>query len=243
MNLERNKGFIMEGNIVKEKAFRIGRRTSELVLQYKSLAVMSVYAVVYLIAFYYLEQRDVAVHEIGMEIDGYIPFCEIFIVPYLLWFAYVALTVVFLCIRDREESDRLVAFLMAGMTIFIVVSAVFPNGHNLRPKVFARDNLFIDLIRHLYATDTPTNILPSIHVYNSVAIMIAVWRSRCFAGHNIFKALMLALGVSIICSTVLIKQHSMLDVLLALMLSAVMYSVCYRRSAAGEKHVFTARLK
>ena len=36
----------MEGNIVKEKAFRIGRRTSELVLQYKSLAVMSVYAVV-----------------------------------------------------------------------------------------------------------------------------------------------------------------------------------------------------
>ncbi len=129
------------------------------------------------------------------------------------------------------------------MTIFIVVSAVFPNGHNLRPKVFARDNLFIDLIRHLYATDTPTNILPSIHVYNSVAIMIAVWRSRCFAGHNIFKALMLALGVSIICSTVLIKQHSMLDVLLALMLSAVMYSVCYRRSAAGEKHVFTARLK
>lgn len=62
---------------MKEKAFRIGRRTSELVLQYKSLAVMSVYAVVYLIAFYYLEQRDVAVHEIGMEIDGYIPFCEI----------------------------------------------------------------------------------------------------------------------------------------------------------------------
>ncbi len=116
---------------MKKKSQNICRQASELVMQYRSLAVMSVYAVFYLIAFYYLEQRDVAVHEINLGIDEYVPFCEIFIVPYLLWFAYVALTVVFLCIKDKEESDRLVAFLMAGMTIFIVVSAVFPNGHNI----------------------------------------------------------------------------------------------------------------
>lgn len=248
MNLERNKQLfsttgIMEGDIVKKGTISIYRWVSELIRQYKSLAVMSVYAVFYLMAFFYLEQRRVAVHEINFGIDEYIPFCEIFIVPYLLWFAYVALTVVFLCIRDQEESDRLVAFLMAGMTIFIIVSAVFPNGHNLRPKTFERDNIFIDLIRHLYAADTPTNILPSIHVYNSVAIMIAVWRSRCFANHNVIKAAMLALGVSIICSTVLIKQHSMLDVLLALLLSALMYAICYKRSTVREKHIFTARIK
>lgn len=233
----------MEGNIVKKEKNHLGRRLSGLVMQYKSLAVMSVYAVFYLIAFYYLERRDVAVHEINFGIDEYIPFCEIFIVPYLLWFAYVAVTVVYLCIRDREESDKLVAFLMAGMTIFIVVSAVFPNGHNLRPKVFERDNIFIDLIRQLYMADTPTNILPSIHVYNSIAIMIAVWRSRCFAGHNVIKTLMLSLGMSIICSTVLIKQHSMLDVLLAFLLSAVMYSICYKRTAVREKRVSAARIK
>lgn len=228
---------------MKKKSQNICRQASELVMQYRSLAVMSVYAVFYLIAFYYLEQRDVAVHEINLGIDEYVPFCEIFIVPYLLWFAYVALTVVFLCMKDKEESDRLVAFLMAGMTIFIVVSAVFPNGHNLRPKVFERDNIFIDLIRHLYMADTPTNILPSIHVYNSVAVMIAVWRSRCFAGHMVIKTLMLTLGASIICSTVLIKQHSMLDVLLALLLSAVMYSICYKRTVIRDKRVSAARIK
>ncbi|MDE6916331.1 MAG: phosphatase PAP2 family protein [Lachnospiraceae bacterium] len=228
---------------MKEKIAKLCSGSAALVAQYRSLAVMSVYAVFYLIAFFYLERRDVAVHEISMEIDDMIPFCEIFIVPYLLWFAYVALTVVFLCVKDREESDRLVAFLMAGMTIFIVVSAVFPNGHNLRPKTFARDNIFIDLIRNLYATDTPTNILPSIHVYNSVAIMIAVWRSKCFLGHHLIKAFMMGLGASIICSTVLIKQHSMLDVLLALLLSAVMYSICYKRTTVREKRVSAARIK
>lgn len=222
---------------MKERTKGIYKWLTGLALQYKSLAVMAVYAVFYLMAFFYLEQRDVAVHEINFGIDDYIPFCEVFIVPYLLWFAYVAFTVVYLCIKDKEESDKLVAFLMAGMTIFIVVSAVFPNGHNLRPKVFARDNIFIDMIRHLYAADTPTNILPSIHVYNSVAIMIAVWRSKCFAGHNIIKTMMLGLGASIICSTVLIKQHSMLDVLLAFLLSALMYSICYKRSAVRAKRV------
>ena len=219
------------------------KRTAELLGQYKSLVIMAVFALFYLIAFFYLERRDTAIHEINFGIDEYIPFCEIFVIPYLLWFGYVAFTVVFLCIRDKEESEKLVAFLMAGMTIFIVISAVFPNGHNLRSKVFPRDNIFIDMIKKLYMADTPTNILPSIHVYNSVAIMIAVRRSRCFANHRVIKTAMLALGVSIICSTVLIKQHSMLDVLLALLLSAVMYSVCYKRAAVREKREDLSELR
>lgn len=210
-------------------------KIAELARKYRSLLVMGIYAVFYMIAFFYLEQRNTAVHEIHFGIDSYIPFCEVFIIPYLMWFGYVALTVCFLCIKDQEESERLVSFLMAGMTIFIVVSAVFPNGHHLRPAVFPRDNVFTRMIAVLYASDTPTNVLPSIHVYNSIAIMIAVWRSKCFKGHRIVTGFMLALGVSIIFSTVLIKQHSMIDVLLAFILSGLMYSICYKRAGVGEK--------
>lgn len=202
---------------------------------YRPLLVMGIYAVCYFLAFTYLEQRGGAIHEINIGIDAYIPFCEVFIIPYLLWFGYVAFTVCFLCIKDREEGERLVAFLIAGMTIFIVVSAVYPNGHRLRPAVFPRDNIFTKMIAALYASDTPTNILPSIHVYNSIAIMIAVCRSRCFKGHRLITGFMLALGASIICSTVLIKQHSMIDVLLAFILSGLMYSICYKRAGVREK--------
>jgi membrane-associated phospholipid phosphatase len=196
---------------------------------------MVLYALAYLAAFFVLEQRDTAIYVINFGIDKYIPFCEVFIVPYLMWFGYVAFTVLYLCIKDKEEGDRLVAFLMAGMTIFIIVSAVFPNGHHLRPRTFPRDNIFTRLIAILYATDTPTNVLPSIHVYNSVGIMIAVVRSWCFKNRNVLKPFMLVLGVSIICSTVLIKQHSMLDVLLAFLMSAIMYLVCYKTAPVREK--------
>ncbi len=210
-------------------------RIQELSGKYRSLLVMCIYAVFYMIAFFYLEQRTGAVHQIHFGIDAYIPFCEVFIIPYLMWFGYVAFTVCFLCVRDQEESEKLVAFLMAGMTIFIVVSAVYPNGHHLRPVVFPRDNVFTRMIAVLYASDTPTNVLPSIHVYNSIAIMIAVWRSKCFKGHKLITGFMLALGVSIIFSTVLIKQHSMIDVLLAFILSGLMYSICYKRAGVREK--------
>lgn len=214
---------------MRKKVMEYGNWAVSLAERYRLLVIMTVYAVFYLAAFFYLEQREVAYHVINFELDKYIPFCELFIVPYLLWFGYVALTVCFLCIKDKEEADKLVKFLITGMTIFIVISAVFPNGHHLRPTYFERDNILIDMIRHLYLADTPTNVLPSIHVYNSIAIMIAVWRSKCFVNHIVIKAGMQLLGISIICSTVLIKQHSMLDVLLAFLLSAVMYSLCYKR--------------
>lgn len=220
---------------MKSKVKTFAKTGADFIRSYQSLAIMAVYAVFYLAAFFYLEQRNISYHVINFGLDQYIPFCEIFIVPYLLWFAYVALTVVFLGVKDKEEADKLVKFLIAGMTIFIVISAVFPNGHHLRPTTFERDNIFIDLVKNLYVADTPTNVLPSIHVYNSIAIMIAVWRSKCFANHRAIKAGMLGLGVSIICSTVLLKQHSMLDVLLAFLLSALMYSICYKKESIREK--------
>ena len=204
------------------------------IIEYKTLAIMILYAIFYLISFGYLENRDVSHYIIEIGIDRVIPFCEVFIIPYLLWFAYVALTVCFICFTDKEESKKLVAFLIAGMTIFLIVSAVFPNGHNLRPATFERDNIFIDLIKNLYNTDTSTNILPSIHVYNSIAIMIAVYRNSYFKKHKIISAAMQLLGAGIICSTVLIKQHSMVDVILAFIISVLMYAVCYKRAVHKE---------
>lgn len=201
---------------------------SGIIQKYRPLLAMGIYAVIYLAAFFYLERRGGAVHEIKFWIDDYIPFCEIFIIPYLMWFGYVAFTVLLLCIRDKEEGERLVLFLMLGMTTFIIVSAVYPNGHHLRPAAFLRDNVFTRMTAALYAADTPTNVLPSIHVYNSVAVMIAVRKSRCFMGHKIVSGFMMALGASIICATVLLKQHSMVDVALAFILSGLMYPICYR---------------
>lgn len=215
----------------------------ELCRSYKALVIMAVYCVLYLVAFFYLEERNTSFYVIRFGVDAYIPFCEFFIVPYVLWFAYVALSVVYFCIKDQEEGNKLVAFLIAGMTIFIIVSAVFPNGHYLRPKTFTRDNIFIDMVKKLYIVDTSTNVLPSIHVYNSLAVMIAVWRTKLLKKHRVVKAGLMLLGASIICSTVLLKQHSMLDVMVAFILAALVYTVCYHEEVESRPSMARTKAK
>lgn len=229
--------------VMKEKEHTMENHIKEWRRQYRTLSIMGIYMILYLAAFFYLEQRRVSYHVIHFGIDAYIPFCEYFVVPYILWFGYVAFTVVWLCLKDKEEGAKLSAFLMAGMTIFLIISALFPNGHHLRPKTFARDNIFVDMVKKIYAADTSTNVVPSIHVYNSIAVMIAVWRTKLLKNHTVIKWGMLFLGVSIICSTVLIKQHSMLDVLTAFILASLMYAICYRSEVSGSGSLSETRAK
>lgn len=165
-------------------------------------------------------------NEIYMPVDDLLPFCEVFIIPYLLWFVYVAGFAVYFFFKDAGEFTRLCIFLGVGMTFFLIFSTIYPNGHYLRPDSFARDNILVDAVKMLYATDTATNIMPSIHVYNSLAIGTAVFYSK-----HLKKAWIqvgsFSLMVLIILSTVFLKQHSMADVIVALVLGGVMWSLLY----------------
>lgn len=72
-------------------------------------------------------------HVIHFPLDDYIPFCEYFIIPYLLWFAYIAVVYVWLFFHDRPNFFRYIAFIYAGMTLFLIISTLYPNGHLLLP--------------------------------------------------------------------------------------------------------------
>jgi len=181
----------------------------------KGMTPMLMFMTVYLLAFSLLEKRR-AVHytEIHMWLDERIPFMEIFIIPYFLWFAFIALSVLYLYWNDRRNYDRAATLLYIGMTVFLIVSYVFPNIQYLRPHYIPRDNIFTDLVRYLYRTDTSTNVFPSIHVYNTLCCMAGMYRCRhTFAKKTWVRAGVTLLGVSIILSTLFLKQHSTADVI------------------------------
>lgn len=162
-----------------------------------------------------------------MAIDDYIPFCEYFIVPYLLWFGYVAWGLGYFYFKNKDEYFRLCKMLFTGMTIFLIVSTIYPNGHYLRPATFARDNIFVDAVRLLYSADTSTNLFPSIHVYNSIAINIAVWHSENFRNKKWVRYGSSILMTSIVLSTMFLKQHSVFDVLTGILMAVFMYRMVY----------------
>ncbi len=197
--------------------------------KYKHAVPLLIYGIIYMIWFLWLEEnitdRYAVIH---VTLDDYIPFCELFVIPYFLWFAYVSLVVLWLFFKDKDDYYRACVFLFTGMTVFLVISTLFPNGHHLRPSVMPRDNIFTQLVSHLYRTDTPTNLWPSIHVYNSLGAHFAIVRNRRLSEIRWVKTGSLILSVSIILSTMFIKQHSVFDVVTAFIMAAVMYGITYK---------------
>lgn len=189
---------------------------------------MALFGIVYLIWFYLLEQRKTADYMlVHMNIDDYIPFCEVFVVPYLLWFAYVPAVLLYLFFKDRDGYWDNAVFLCTGMVVFLIISTFIPNIQHLRLRTLPRDNVFTWLIGLLWQADTPTNLFPSIHVYNSLAAHFAVINNEKLSANKWIRYGSAVLCLSIILSTMLIKQHSMFDVLTALIMGAVMYATVY----------------
>ena len=189
---------------------------------------MVLYALIYCPWFVYLENHVTThYHIIHVPLDDMIPFCEFFVIPYYLWFVYMGVSMIFIALFDGPTCYKMGLFLITGMTVFLIVSTVYPNGQDLRPDLFVRDNFCVDLVRKMYAADTPTNVLPSLHVYNSIGMHLALCASPRLARRPVIKRASGILMILIILSTVFIRQHSVVDVFSACAMAAIMYLVSY----------------
>jgi membrane-associated phospholipid phosphatase len=114
---------------------------------------------------------------------------------------------------------------MTGMMIFLVVSAIYPNRLDLRPDYVDTSNICGMLVSFLYKTDTPTNVLPSIHVFNTMALCFAVHGNKELRKRKLLTLSSDILGVLIVLSTMFLKQHSVIDVSLGLVMSVMLQMI------------------
>lgn len=203
------------------------RKTMELLKKYKHMWVFS-YALIYMPWFTYLEKHVTRnYHVIHSAFDDKIPFVEYFVVPYLLWFVFIAAVFLYFFFHDVEGFYKLAKLSFAGMTIFLIISTLMPNGLHIRPVVFERDNIFVELVKFVYRTDTPTNVFPSLHVFNSLASCIAISQSEELKKHPVVCNGAYIMAALIIMSTMFLKQHSVIDVVMAFVMAYILYQVVY----------------
>ncbi len=187
-----------------------------------------IYLVFYLCWFILIERIPGRKYTIiHMKADDKIPFCEYFIIPYLLWFLYIAWILIYLLFKNHEDYCKCCTFLFTGMTIFLIISTLFPNIHYLRPSVMPRNNIFTKIVSYLYTFDTSTNLWPSIHVYNSLGAFFATIHNEQLQSNKWITSGSLLLTTLIILSTVFLKQHSLFDVMTALIMGAILYLITY----------------
>lgn len=160
-------------------------------------------------------------------LDDYIPFFEWFLIPYLFWFLFLLGMHLYTLLYDVRAFRQMMRFIIITYSAALVVFFLFPNCQQLRPVAFERDNPLTRFIAGFYMFDTSTNVCPSLHVVGSLAVFFASLDVKRLSTPG-WRAFFLVSTILISISTVFLKQHSILDLLAAVLLCAVAYLMVYR---------------
>lgn len=216
---------------VDYRKLRPGNLNSETFRHVKLLLFWPVFGLLFsFVERFYPVQQYYVMH---CRLDDWIPFNEYFLIPYLFWFVFMIGTLLYTLFYDTQAFTKMMRFVIFTYSITMAVYLLFPTCQELRPESFERDNLLTRFVAGFYQFDTNTNVCPSIHVLGSFAAMFGGWSCRELQKPG-WKIVYAVITVLICMSTVFLKQHSILDVLAALPLSAAGYVLCVRERRKGK---------
>ena len=149
-------------------------------------------------------------------LDDVIPFCEAFVIPYVFWYLFVFGSLLYFLFYNVDSFKKLSTFIIITQVVAMIIYILFPNRQDLRPAEFDRDNILTQLVGLLYTVDTNTNVCPSLHVGFSLALA-SVWTKEKEASRD-WKIFVIIAVILICMSTAFIKQHSVVDAFVALVM-------------------------
>lgn len=165
-------------------------------------------------------------HVVACGLDKQIPFLEIFLIPYVFWYLFQMGMVLYTLRYDVPVFRRYMHFVILTYSAATVVFLLYPSCQQLRPEVLPRENVLSRGVSLLYRLDTSTNVCPSVHVIGSVAVALAAGHTERFSTGG-WRAVFWLTALSICASTWFLKQHSVIDFLVAIPLCMVAYLLCF----------------
>ena len=191
--------------------------------------------VAYFVAYFLTENfipRDncYAVH---CWLDDVIPFCEVFVIPYVFWYLLIVISLVYFALYDVDSFKKLMKYIIITQVVAMVIYVIFPNCQNLRPATFERDNIFTRIVGFLYSFDTSTNVCPSLHVAYSIGIA-SVWLK--YKDVKTWWKVFVVVAVVLIClATAFIKQHSVVDGIAAIPVCILAELIVFKKIKISKK--------
>ena len=159
---------------------------------------------------YFLFNRPTAsILDLSTGLDRMLPFVPSFIIFYDIWYPFIIIGGMILFFLDGNTFKRAalaldIGYLSSYITFYFFQSTV------VRPDV-SGEGILLYLVRVTYGFDKPYNCFPSIHVLVTFVVCAAILRSQVYS--KSWKVFSIIISVLIIVSTVLIRQHVVLDIL------------------------------
>lgn len=189
-------------------------------LNYKHQRLLLAWPVYFLL--YWLTEKLIPAGRcfvVHCALDDIIPFCELFVIPYICWYLLIAISLGYFLFHDVDNFKKLQSYIIILQAIASLIYIAVPTRQELRPEFFARENVLTKLVAFIYSMDTNTGVCPSLHCAISIAIA-SVWLKKQDASRKV-KICVGTLCTLICLSTSFIKQHSVLDFLAAIALCII----------------------
>lgn len=186
--------------------------------------LLLLYLPVYLISFFIIDRLPAEHYIIRCPLDDYIPFNQYMIIPYGIWYVWFPGWLIFFMLRSPEEFKRLAVVMFSGMTVSLIIYVVWPNGIDLREPIIGTD-VCSKALSWIREVDTPYGVCPSIHISTVAAIAFVIQYSKLPVFTDTAKAYCMVIALMICYATMATKQHSIVDVLAGVLLSAILYYI------------------
>lgn len=172
--------------------------------------------VVYFILYFLTENLIPAerCYPVYSRLDDIIPFCELFIIPYVGWYLLIVISLLYFALYNPNNFRKLQKYIIITQAAAMLAYIVFPTRQDLRPQEFTRDNMLTDLVALIYSVDTNTGVCPSLHVAYSLGIASAWLREK--SATKAVKAIITVIVILICISVAFVKQHSVVDIYAAI---------------------------
>ncbi|MGU9538580.1 phosphatase PAP2 family protein [Clostridium tepidum] len=169
-----------------------------------------------------LNNSNRGVYTLVTDLDKSMPFIPVFSVPYMTWYPFIIICLIYMCFRNRslyyKSLSAIVISLIISYIIFFFFQTTVP-----RPEVVGND-IFSSIVKFIYNTDNPYNCFPSIHVITTYIIMRNMLNHE-MKNNKMINIFVLILGILIIISTEFIKQHVLFDIIFAIILGEGIYNM------------------
>ena len=178
------------------------------------IRVNVIYWCIYIASFFAVERIVTTPrYVISSPLDDMIPFTKYAIVFYMLWFPYIAYSLIYFVLKsEKRDFWKLSVSLMVSMMPTLLFYILMPNGIQLRPSSVEGNDIFAWAVRLIWNSDNTCNVCPSLHVIVTVLIDMAWTTSSITKDKPAWRWASHVVDILICASTVLLKQHSIIDV-------------------------------
>jgi len=149
-------------------------------------------------------------YNLKIDIDNYIPLVPLFVIPYLFGLIFWIFTILKINLSKDEKLIKEFNLLIILSSIVSVAIYILIPTFVTRPVVTGTD-IFSEILRLIYSNDQVYNAAPSGHTFYTILCFVGL--NRLIPGK---KYLWGILSVLIVISTVLTKQHNLLDIVIGI---------------------------